>query len=216
MKSSKDLKTVEYVKFFLNSFLMIIGWVCTTYGVILQYFDKSYQALSIIVIFIIISSLIYFQFKHLKNINVNKSEQFSQEEVNKYLLDWISTHERTVIFTRDFSWAKYNFELFECLVNKSKRRELVICLSQKNEATNELEKLGAEVFEHNIPESNLKSRFIINGYGTNSPRVNVGSKKTNAHFVNEIYDVNSSSNACHSFVELFELAKQKNLAINNT
>lgn len=128
----------------------------------------------------------------------------SPAEVHKYLYGWLKSSGRTVIFTRDFSWAHATDEMWTLLESKARNDNLIICLKKETPDTNALKDAGAMIYVHDI--DNLQSRFIIAHYKTHSPRITVGSR-INGSYVNEQYDMQSSPNACNVFVELFESTK---------
>ena len=129
----------------------------------------------------------------------------SSAEVHKYLYDWIKDGGRTVVFTRDFTWANCSREMLALLQEKAKKKELIVCLCRATDITDQLKELGAEIYIHDIRE--LKSRFTIIHYGTNYPKVTVGSKDADGRFINEQYNMKDNPNVYNTFVELFESAK---------
>lgn len=152
--------------------------------------------------YIIIQAIIYR--RESKKVYIHPT----QERVNQYLYEWLEKSGYTVIFTRDFSWAHCNDEMWNLLVEKAKKHNLIVCLKVETPDTDELKTAGAKIYVHDI--DNLQSRFIIAHYKTHSPRITVGSR-INGSFVNEQYDMQSSPNACNVFVELFESTKAASL-----
>lgn len=129
----------------------------------------------------------------------------TENEVHEYLYDWLKNGGRTVIFTRDFSWAHSIGKMWELLEGKARSHSLIICLKEETSDARILKGLGAEVYVHDV--HNLESRFIIAHYGRDCPRITVGRRGENHSYINEQYDRRSNPNEYKVFVELFESTK---------
>ena len=191
-------------KFWFNCLFTVIGWaasVKTIWG------DKqpSGARWPIFIIIALAAVYIYVQWADYRREGKRVLKHSSSEEVHAYLYDWIKDGGRTVVFTRDFTWANCSREMLALLQEKAKKKELIVCLCRATSITNQLKGLGAEIYIHDIRE--LKSRFTIIHYGTNYPQVTVGSKDADGRFINEQYNMKDNPNVYNTFVELFESAK---------
>lgn len=192
-----------------NIIFTILGWLATIISIFSLEIFSPYICITITVaavIFLII--YIILQIKKYKSEFVNSVYHNSKEEVNKYLLDWLNSGGRTVIFTRDLTWADESIDIKNILQSKARKNELTICLYQNTQTTIELQKIGAKIYVHNLPDNQLKSRFTIVDYGTNNPKITVGLRLRDGKFLNERYDMNNNPNACQAFIELFEFVKR--------
>lgn len=117
---------------------------------------------------------------------INKPKRYkSDEKITKYMKNWIGKRGRTVIFTRDMSWAN-DQQTMDLLRAKARSSELIICHPTKTHFTRELETLGAEVFEYSNLNFIPKSRFTFINYGTPYSKVAIGKKDDNHnHFIEE-------------------------------
>ena len=198
----------------INLIFVPIGWLSSAYS-IWQTFLKDalsqYYGFFNVIVWLIVLLYIGFEINSYISLRRKKITHSSAVKVHEYLYKWIETGGRTLIFTRDFTWAKSSPQMYSLLEKKAKNKELIICLLQKNEATEALEKCGAEVYQHNV--TSLKSRFTIVNYGTVSPRITVGSRDVNGNYINEQCNIKSNPYMYNLFVELFESTKAS--AINN-
>jgi len=150
---------------------------------------------------------IFYQIKNAKNKNIFRYDKNKVKKVNDYLLDWLNQGSKTVIFTRNFSWANEP-RIEKVLIEKARNDNLTVCLhaeatrGKTAETIKMLEQLGAEIYIHNI-----KSRFIIIDHDTHHSKVNVGRKDDKSNFVNERFYQSENPAAYHVFLELFELVK---------
>lgn len=203
---------MKWVKLIFNILFSLIGWIASISPIYKM--DELKQESRIAIIFIIaVFSLVYVgvQVHSFYKSNYNSSIHNSKDKVNKYLLNWLNKGSRVVIFTRDLTWADESDDILSTLERKARNKELTICLYRKTDITNRLSDLGAEIFVHNLSESQLKSRFTIIDYGKNNPKITVGTRNSSGQFVNERYDMKTNPNACNAFIELFELVKSRNI-----
>lgn len=199
---------MKFLTLLFNLIFAVVGWVSSAIALWNIYCTEAVTTGFIIFCLVISIISIFYVVIQIHTYIRDKRRVFihsSDKKVHAYLFDWIKSGGRTVIFTRDFTWADCSHEMLDMLKNKARRRELIVCLYKSTEITDDLQKLGAEVYIHNL--SNLKARFTIINYGTNYPQVTVGSKLANGYFVNERYDMHSYPNVYNTFVELFESAK---------
>ena len=200
---------MRLAKLLFSIFFTIIGWAgsAATLWAFFHEDDRSsglywtglVAVLVITVVYICVQVAAYR--RESKKVHIHSTE----EKVNQYLYDWLKKSGHTVIFTRDFSWARCTDKMWALLKSKAEKKNLIVCLKEQTADTDALEKEGAEIYVHDV--DNLQSRFIIANYGTTSPRITVGSKNDKGSFVNEQYNMQSSPNACSVFVELFESTK---------
>lgn len=176
----------------------------------------EYKIVSISIIVAFLIAYIYVQIHSFYKLNFNSSIHNTKEKVNKYLLDWLNKGSRTVIFTRDLTWADESVDILNTLKRKARNKELTICLYRNTHTTQYLKELGAEVYIHNLSENQLKSRFTIIDYGKNNPKITVGTTNSSGQFVNERYDMKTNPNACAAFIELFELVKNQKSTEQNS
>ena len=206
---------MKIVKLVFNIIFSIVGWASSVFSLYKMNSLKS-ETRAIITIIVGLTSIIYVvvQLYSYYKTNYNSSIHNSKEKVNKYLLNWLNKGSRTVIFTRDLTWADESADILNTLERKSRNKELTICLYRNTKTTDHLAELGAEVFIHNLSDNQLKSRFTIIDYGKSNPKITVGTRNSSGKFVNERYDMNTNPNACNAFIELFELVKNQKLTEN--
>lgn len=97
---------------------------------------------------------------------------------------WIKQGARTVIATRDMSWAN-NPQTKSLLLEKARRSELVICLPKDIPLSQELKEAGAEVYTYPDLDYVLKSRFTIVRQGQAGSQVAVGMGSGSSHIIEE-------------------------------
>ncbi len=210
---------MKMLQMLFNIIFSLVGWISSSIAIwsIIESENQFGFFVFVAVIFILSVLYIFLQIKKFKN-DINKNFIHSTEDgVNTYLYDWIHNGGRTVIFTRDFTWANCNHKMVEMLRRKAERKELIICLYRETEMSRELSSLGAEVLVHG--NENLRSRFVITNYGTNNPQITVGLRDNNK-FINQRYSMKNDSHIYNIFVELFETTKtsieiKKTAQINN-
>ncbi len=200
---------LSFCKLIFNIVFTLSGWISSIYAFKI---DNEFIISMIAVISICYIVLqIYSYISTVKNIYVHNTK----EEVNEYLYDWLNKGGRTVIFTRDLTWVNESSKIRELLEKKSKDKELSICLYRETEVTAELKRLGAQIYVHNLPENQLKSRFTIIDYGKNNSKITVGYRNEDGKFVNIRYAMNSNPNICQTYIELFELIKRQKQSTEN-
>jgi hypothetical protein len=104
--------------------------------------------------------------------------------INEYMLRWIKSDGRTVIFSRDLSWATER-PVLEELRKKATQRELIICIEHKIPLTDELAELGAKIVTYQHLGHIPRSRFTIIGFGREGARVAVGVPQEGRHVIQE-------------------------------
>lgn len=204
---------MKWLKLIFNILFSIVGWVSSIFSIYKIDELESWTRI-IVIVFVGIFSILYvwIQIYSFYKSNYNSSIHNTKDQVNKYLLNWLNKGSRTVIFTRDLTWANESADVLSTLERKARNKELTICLYRNTEVTEHLSNLGAEIYVHNLSDSQLKSRFTIIDYGKSNPKITVGTRNSNGQFVNERYDMNTNPNACNAFIELFELVKSQQIA----
>ena len=193
-----------------NILLLTISLFCAIISLFsLEFFSQDANWIIVVVSVVLYVVYIFLQIKQYRDLTNDDHivTHDSKEKVNAFLHKWLLAGGRTIIFTRDLSWADESSEIRKVLEKKANKKELTICLFRSTQTTDKLKSLGAQIIVHGLPENRLKSRFIIVNYGTTNPRVTVGTPKGNGKFQNEIYTVESNPNAVHAFIELFEMVK---------
>jgi hypothetical protein len=106
------------------------------------------------------------------------------EEINEYMFRWISNIGRIVIFTRDMTWTNEQ-RIKDKLIEKSRNKELIVCMPKANEFANELKEKGASIVEYNHLNFEPQSRFTIVQYGRNDAKVAIGKSYKKYHLIEE-------------------------------
>lgn len=199
-------------KLLFNIIFAIIGWASSVISIYqLNIFGSTSRILILCAAIILTAFFIWSQISCYMNECKIIFEHSNKAQVNKYLYNWLNMGDRTVIFTRDLTWADESDEIRNVLEKKAKKNELTICLYKSTETTKRLENLGASIYLHNLPENQLTSRFTIIDYGRNNPKITVGYRRSDGKFVNERYSMERTPNACRAFIEMFELVKSHNI-----
>ena len=203
---------MKWLKLVFNILFSIVGWISSALSLYnADTFSLGARIIFLLIIFALAAIYIWVQVCSFCANNFNSSVHKSKDQVNKYLLKWLNKGSRTVIFTRDLTWADESNDILQTLERKARNKELTICLYRETSTTTHLADLGAEVYIHNMPESKLKSRFTIIDYGKNNPKITVGTRNNSGQFVNERYDMKTNPNACSAFIEMFELVKNQHI-----
>lgn len=199
---------MRLIKVIFSILFAIAGWASSAFALWNSYYnEKTSNRYWLFCAIIVGISALYIWVQTVDYLREKKKVfvHSTPEKVHSYLYKWIKDGGRTVVFTRDFTWANCNQEMLAMLQEKARRKELIVCLYRATDITDQLKTLGAEVYTHDLHD--LKSRFTIIHYGTNCPQITVGSRNVQGAFVNERYDMQSNPNMYNIFVELFESAK---------
>lgn len=108
----------------------------------------------------------------------------TKNEINNYMYKWIFQGGATAIFTRDMSWAKER-RIEDLLREKAKKGELSICLPKQIKLTEELKKLGANIYTYEQLNHVPQSRFTIINKDRMDARVAVGRGSEKGHVIQE-------------------------------
>lgn len=105
--------------------------------------------------------------------------------IRKYMHNWIQHGGVVAIWTRDLSWADTP-DTHQLLMEKARRKELILCLPAHTELSQALLDHGAEVCAYGV--GNLErpeSRFTIAYYGRDGSSVAVGRADGETHVIEE-------------------------------
>lgn len=108
----------------------------------------------------------------------------STKKINSYMLKWISSGGRVMIFSRDMSWA-HDEAIRLLLMEKANRNELTICLEHQIPLTDELCQQGAQIVTYEALDYVPNSRFTIVDFERDGARVAVGVKFGDDHVIQE-------------------------------
>lgn len=206
------------IKYGINILFTVVGWLASAVTIWSYYYDKMPSGMywwGCAFVTVVAVWYIWAQYKDYRREKEEKEKVLrhpTAEAVHSYLYDWIENGGRTVIFTRDFTWANYDNNMLNMLREKAKKGELIVCLYRATDITDQLKELGAEIYTHDIQD--LRSRFTIIHYGTNCPQITVGSIDVDGSFINKQYNIQYDPIIYNIFVELFESAKAA--SIKNT
>jgi hypothetical protein len=104
-------------------------------------------------------------------------------EIRDYMNHWLRAGGRVASVSRDVSWADKDNE--RVLLEKAKRRELILCVEKGTPLTKRLEQAGAEIIFYGGTKFIPKSRFTIVDFGRDGARVAVGTTEGGRHVINE-------------------------------
>lgn len=171
----------------MNKTLRIFGNLSALIGIaafIYPLLSEEKITLSTIqIIFIVISSLIFFIYLFIE-IFTGPKKYKTDEAIKNYMKTWINKTGRTVIFTRDMSWV--DNEIKNDLKAKASNKDLIICHPELTPLTRELKNDGAEVYEYKNLKFTPKSRFTFINYNSNSSKVAIGKKDDkHVHYITE-------------------------------
>lgn len=127
--------------------------------------------------------------------------------INNYMYHWIEHGGRVAIWTRDISWAR-DPRIKSLLLEKAKRRELILCMPKSTNLSKELVDAGAEVDIYGASTYEPASRFTIAFFGRDGSRVAVGKMDGNSHIIEEFSA--DAHPAYHLAADLIALARIHN------
>lgn len=117
--------------------------------------------------------------------NRSRPKRFSGDsDIARYMEKWLSARGRSIIVTRDMTWATGS-SLEQLLRKKASMGELAICTQVVSPKLEELRATGAEIFDYSKIGYTPRSRFTIVGHGRVGSRVAVGYRDQNEHCVVE-------------------------------
>lgn len=113
-----------------------------------------------------------------------KSFDGNSPDIIKYMRKWVSRPGRTIIFSRDLTWAN-DFEAKKALRKKAGNGELTILVESQNVLTAELQAAGASIITYGKLGHVPRSRFTIIGFKKEGARVAIGAPIGDKHVVEE-------------------------------
>ena len=119
---------------------------------------------------------------------------------------WIRSGGRVAIWSRDLSWVD-DEETQQILLEKARRKEIIICLPQHTSFTRTLEDEGAEICPYGSDTLETPtSRFTIAFFGRDGSKVAFGRTEGDYHVIRE---VNASQNpSFYVAQDLIEFARR--------
>ena len=127
--------------------------------------------------------LIALEFNNYRNHHIYPKN--NTQEISDYMYEWIENGGRVAIWTRDMSWADEP-RTKQLLMEKAKKKELILCLPSATTFATKLLEVGAEVCSYGseLLESPA-SRFTIIFFGRDGSRVAVGRAQNATHVIDE-------------------------------
>lgn len=107
-----------------------------------------------------------------------------ESKIRDYMYRWISRGGRTVIFSHDLSWVRDD-RMKDLLRSKAQRNELSICLPRRTPFVEELENIGASIYDYPELQYVPRSRFTIINMGRHDAQVAVGGSFKRKHLIEE-------------------------------
>lgn len=178
MKYYKDL--------FLKSWKEFIELIGLIFSVIVV-FQGGLNWLSIIFLFVILLSIvvaIYSIYQSYREIYANA--YYSTSDINEYMHNWLEDNSRSIIFSRDMSWANDDGKIFQVLEKKALDKELILVLADKTPLVTKLEAKGAVFIEYGFLGYTPKTRFTFVNYESMDEKVAIGKQDENGvHRIDE-------------------------------
>jgi hypothetical protein len=109
-----------------------------------------------------------------------------QGKIRRYMINWLRSGGRAVIFTRDMTWVDATVR--EILLNKARNHELTIFIEHPLPIAAELAQAGAEVISYGDLGVVPQSRYTIIDFEKHGARVAVGGAVGNRHVIQEFRD----------------------------
>lgn len=105
-------------------------------------------------------------------------------KINEYMRAWLNSGGRSLIFSRDMSWAQEP-KTRAILVKKAQQGELVLCVEHEMPLAMELGAAGATIVTYGELNHVPRSRFTIVDFGKEGARVAVGAHLAGHHVIQE-------------------------------
>ncbi|OPA84689.1 hypothetical protein BFW87_28580 [Pseudomonas fluorescens] len=183
-------KTADFNQLIIKLILILLTFISLAGTLIplvdLSKVDKLEAAIlggAAVVLSVLFAALVWLETKGLGGKRVYNLED--AKGISSYMLHWIGHGGRVAIWSRDLSWASHE-KSSECLFEKAKRKELILCLPAHTEMSEKLQSAGATVYivgEDLLAEPN--SRFTIAYYKRDGSKVAVGRTKGDKHVIEE-------------------------------
>lgn len=104
--------------------------------------------------------------------------------IRAYMKRWLESGGRTVIFSRDLSWVD-EAPIRNTLRQKAMHGELIVCIENAINLTNELAAAGATIIPYGILGVVPRSRFTIVDFEKDGARVAIGGPLGQYHVIQE-------------------------------
>lgn len=115
---------------------------------------------------------------------VPKNFKDGSPKIVDYMRRWVSKPGRTVIFSRDLTWAN-DAGAKNALCAKAKNGELTVLVEAENAITAELKAAGAEIVSYGGLGHIPRSRFTIIGFKKDGARVAIGALIDGRHVIED-------------------------------
>lgn len=178
----KNLKHIKDWNFYEKIFSLIADAIITVFAINsdIPLFLKNIVWIFIIGYFILtLLRMIKIYNTHTKNIF------HSDNEIKKYMRNWVNNDGHTVIISRDLSWVNFNDDTYNILLAKAKKHELSIILKKHSQCARELKKHGAEIYDYSKIDFTPENRFTFIHYGRSNPRLAIGYQDGDARIIKE-------------------------------
>jgi hypothetical protein len=109
-----------------------------------------------------------------------------QDKIRSYMIRWLKSGGRAVIFTRDMSWVDESVK--GILLAKARQHELTICIEHQLPIADELLQAGANVISYADLGVVPQSRYTIIDFEKHGARVAVGGAVGKYHVIQEFRD----------------------------
>jgi len=167
----KNLKHIKDWNFYEKIFSLIADAIITVFAINsdIPLFLKNIVWIFIIGYFILtLLRMIKIYNTHTKNIF------HIDNEIKKYMRNWVNNDGHTVIISRDLSWVSLHDDTYKILLDKAQKHELSIILKKHSECACELKKYGAEIYDYSDIDYTPETRFTFIHYGRSNPRLAIG------------------------------------------
>jgi hypothetical protein len=141
--------------------------------------------------------------------SINESpEEFSPNspDISIFVCDFLKQGGRSVIFSRDLSWASNGNHILEALNAKARKKELEVFVSGSNAAIDTLFQNSATIFDYKEAQFNPKARFSIINYGSYDQKIAIGALEDDK-FVIRTYDLKKNKTIVALVEDIIALAK---------
>lgn len=108
----------------------------------------------------------------------------SNDAINTYMRNWLKSGGRSLIFSRDMSWADEPTTR-DILISKANRGELVLCVEHEMPLATSLRQAGAKIIRYGELNHVPRSRFTIVDFEKDGARVAIGGHVNGAHLIQE-------------------------------
>lgn len=116
----------------------------------------------------------------------NRPHRFkpNSEAIAEYMLNWLKSGGLAAVFSRNFNWVTPGSDVERILLQKAKRGELILFVSEEKDLTVQLREEGAAVYIY--PKGYAPhSRFTIIDYKKNGSRIAIGAFEDGKHTIRE-------------------------------